>query len=179
MRYVEPSRRRLARAASVRRSGKQKRSGLFQFGSQPAAKPNARYRKTLENQRKQTAETPTGVPPNGLVAGTAGELSPRCGGFKSFRGGGRKALRPTVKERRKAVRRWRSHAKRRKTRQVWPDARSVERSERTQGIHFAQPAEHRMQGPAAEIPATAGCDPRFRQGLAGMDRGHRRFGILE
>lgn len=100
---VEPSRRRPTRAANVRRSGRQKRSSLFQFGSQPAAKPNARHWKTLENQRNQPAETPTGVPPNGLVARTAGELSPRRGEFKSFRGGGRKALRPTAKERRKAV----------------------------------------------------------------------------
>ena len=179
MRYVEPSRRRPARAASVRRSGKQKRSSLFQFGSQPAAKPLARHWKTLENQRKQTAETPTGVPPNWLVARTAGELSPRCGGFKSFRGGGRKARPPTAKERREAVRRWRRHAKRRKTRQIRSDAGSVERCERTQGIHAAQSAEHGIQGPAAEVSAAALRDPLFRQGLAGMGRGQGRFGIVE
>lgn len=129
---------------SCRTARKTKATKSFRFDSRLIAAASESNKKPLQNKRKQTVKTPTGIPPKSLGSRTAGELSPRCGGFKSFRGGGRKALRPTAKERRKAVRRWRSHAKRRKTRQVWPDARSVERSERTQGIHFAQPAEHRI-----------------------------------
>lgn len=128
-------------ASRLRRTTrKTKATKSFRFDSRLIAAASESNKKPLQNKRKQTVKTPTGIPPNSLGSGTAGELSPRCGEFKSFRGGGRKALRPTAKERRKAVRRWRSHAKRRKTRQVWPDARSVERRQRTQGIHPAQPA---------------------------------------
>ena len=158
---------------------KTKATKSFRFDSRLIAAASESNKKPLQNKRKQTVKTPTGIPPKSLGSRTAGELSPRCGGFKSFSGGGRKALRPTAKERRKAVRRWRSHAKRRKTRQVWPDARSVERCQRTQGIHAAQSAEHGIQGPAAEVSAAALRDPLFRQGLAGMDRGQGRFGIVE
>ena len=179
MRYVEPSRRRPARAASVRRSGKQK--AIKSFSIRFAARREDE-RAVLENVGKSTKtnhRNTHGGTPNGLSGGTAGELSPRCGGFKSFRGGGRKARPPTAKERREAVRRWRRHAKRRKTRQIRSDAGSVERCERTQGIHAAQSAEHGIQGPAAEVSAAALRDPLFRQGLAGMGRGQGRFGIVE
>lgn len=149
-------------AAHVERHERRKRPSLLDSIRDSSQQQASQTKKPLQNKRKQTIKTPTGIPPKSLGSGTAGELSPRCGEFKSFRGGGRKALRPTAKERRKAVRRWRSHAKRRKTRQVWPDARSVERRQRTQGIHPAQPAEHRIQGPSAEVPASAVCAPLFR-----------------